>query len=43
MILMLTIAREINSYLDDVKKELSEEYSWYEFNYSKYRARKIID
>jgi len=37
------IAREVNKYLEDVKNELSEGNSWYEFNYSKYRARKIID
>lgn len=37
------IAREINSYLEDLKKELSVDYSWYEFNYSKYKARKIIE
>ncbi|MGV8982567.1 DUF4153 domain-containing protein [Clostridium sp.] len=36
-------ARQINSYLDDVKNELSKGHSWYEFNYSKYRARKIIN
>jgi hypothetical protein len=37
-----SIASEINIYLGDLKKELSGEYSWYEFNYSKYRAKKII-
>jgi len=37
------ISSEVNRYLDDVKKELSEENSWYEFNYSKYRARKVIN
>ena len=37
------VAREVNSYLENLKKKLSEEYSWYEFNYSKYKARKIID
>jgi len=39
----LDITRQVNTYLEDLKKELSEEYSWYEFNYSKYRARKILD
>ncbi|MEK6264509.1 MAG: DUF4173 domain-containing protein [Clostridium sp.] len=39
----LDVARQVNSYLNDVKKELSEEHSWYEFNYSKYKARKILD
>ncbi|MBK5240463.1 DUF4173 domain-containing protein [Clostridium sp.] len=39
----LDVARQVNSYLDDVKKELREEHSWYEFNYSKYKARKILD
>ncbi|MBU3144204.1 DUF4153 domain-containing protein [Clostridium sp. CF012] len=39
----LGVAREVNKYLEDVKKELSEGHSWYEFNYSKYRARKLID
>ena len=38
-----SIAKEINSYLDDLNKELSVGYSWYEFNYSRYRARKILD
>ncbi|WP_435788466.1 DUF4153 domain-containing protein [Clostridium sp.] len=38
-----SIARGINSYLDEVKKDLAEENSWYEFNYSKYKARKILD
>ena len=39
----LNISREVNYYLADLKKELSQEYSWYEFNYSKYRAKKIIE
>lgn len=39
----LDIARQVNIYLEDLKKELSEEDSWYEFNYSKYRAKVIID
>jgi len=38
-----SIAKEINSYLNDLNKELSVGYSWYEFNYSRYRARKILD
>lgn len=37
------VAREVNNYLEDLKKELAQEYSWYEFNYSRYRARKVID
>jgi len=37
------ISSEVNRYIDDVKKELSEENSWYEFNYSKYKARKVIN
>ena len=37
------IASEVNRYLESTKKELSEETSWYEFNYSKYKARKIIN
>lgn len=39
----LDVARQVNSYLEDVKKELREEHSWYEFNYSKYKARKILN
>ena len=38
----IDIAKEVNNYLEDLKKDLSQEYSWYEFNYSKYRAKKII-
>ncbi|MBZ9688773.1 DUF4173 domain-containing protein [Clostridium estertheticum] len=37
------VAKEVNNYLEDVKKDLSQGYFWYEFNYSKYRAMKIID
>ena len=37
------ISSEINTYIDNVKKELLEGDSWYEFNYSKYRARKVIE
>jgi hypothetical protein len=37
------VAREVNGYLEDLKKELAEESSWYEFNYSKYKARKLIN
>ncbi len=37
------VASEVNNYLDEAKKNLSQGYSWYEFNYSKYRARKTID
>ncbi|MCB2290078.1 DUF4173 domain-containing protein [Clostridium sp. CS001] len=37
------VSREVNSYLEDLRNKLSEEYSWYEFNYSKYRAKKIIE
>lgn len=39
----IKVSSEVNSYLENVKKELSKEDSWYEFNYSKYRARKIIE
>ncbi|MBW9156679.1 DUF4153 domain-containing protein [Clostridium tagluense] len=39
----MDIAKQINNYLEDLKKDLSQENSWYEFNYSKYRAKKIID
>lgn len=37
------VAKQVNSYLDDVKNELWSEHSWYEFNYSKYKAKKILD
>lgn len=37
------VATQVNNYLEDLKVELSKENTWYEFNYSKYRARKIIE
>ncbi|MBW9147964.1 DUF4173 domain-containing protein [Clostridium sp. CM028] len=37
------ISSEINTYINNMKKELLEGDSWYEFNYSKYRARKVIE
>ena len=41
--LNIDVAKQVNSYLDDVKKELREKHYWYEFNYSKYKAKKILD
>jgi len=38
----IQISSEITSYLDELKKGFSEDHSWYEFNYSKYRAKMII-
>ncbi|MGH4138891.1 DUF4153 domain-containing protein [Clostridium sp.] len=37
------VAKEVNDYLYDVKNDLWSEHFWYEFNYSKYRARKVLD
>ncbi|MGH4051432.1 MAG: DUF4153 domain-containing protein [Clostridium sp.] len=37
------VSSEVNIYLSDIKKELSKESSWYEFNYSKYRSKKAIN
>jgi len=37
------IASEVNRYLEATKKELSKETSWYEFNYSKYKAKKVLN
>lgn len=39
----IKVASEVNIYLKNMKKELSQKHSWYEFNYSKSRARKAIN
>ena len=39
----MVVAMQVANYLEDLKNELSQEDSWYEFNYSKYKARKIIE
>ena len=36
------VAMQVANYLEDLRNELAQEHSWYEFNYSKYKARKII-
>ncbi|MBU3191987.1 DUF4173 domain-containing protein [Clostridium bowmanii] len=37
------VAKEVSSYLDDVENELRSDHSWYEFNYSKYRAKSVLN
>jgi hypothetical protein len=39
----MIVALQVANYLEDLKNELAQEQSWYEFNYSKYKARKIIE
>jgi hypothetical protein len=39
----IMVAMRVDNYLEDLKKELAKEQSWYEFNYSKYKARKVIE
>jgi len=39
----IEIYSEVNRYLEFTKKELSEDSYWYEFNYSKYKARKVLN
>ncbi|MBW9151220.1 DUF4153 domain-containing protein [Clostridium estertheticum] len=39
----IKLASEVNNYLKNVQKNLSQKRSWYEFNYSKFKARKSIN
>ena len=39
----MIVAMQVANYLEDLRNELAQEDSWYEFNYSKYRARKAIE
>ncbi len=38
-----SISNEIIIYLESKNKELALEHSWFEFNYSKYMARKALN
>ena len=39
----IKVRSEVNSYLENMKVDLSKTHSWYEFNYSKFMARKVIN
>ena len=39
----IKISSEVNRYLEATKKELAKKSSWYEFNYSKYRTKKVLN
>ncbi|MBU3158231.1 DUF4173 domain-containing protein [Clostridium frigoris] len=39
----IKVGNEVNNYLKNIKKDLSQKHFWYEFNYSKFMAKKVIN